>query len=186
MCKISGDNPHSGIAGVTLHKTRFISIIEDTNGCSFMGVIPRGHVGHVPLQLRDAPLSPSLSLSLTLSHTHTLTRTTSARLVGLHDALLERPHPEACHRWGLAFEYWGGCFGFGFGVWGLGFGVEGLGFGVWGLGFGVDQQGRGCPGEASRAPEAVPPLRVSCQSFMKRPSILNLPAMKFPTQHNLD
>ena len=27
----SGDEPHVGIAGVTLHKTRPISIIEDTN-----------------------------------------------------------------------------------------------------------------------------------------------------------
>ena len=31
----SGDKPHVGIAGVTLHKTRPIRIIEDTNGCSF-------------------------------------------------------------------------------------------------------------------------------------------------------
>ena len=31
----SGDNPHVGIVGVALHKTRPISIIKDTNGCSF-------------------------------------------------------------------------------------------------------------------------------------------------------
>jgi len=31
----SGDKPHVGIAGVTLHKPRPISIIEDTNRCSF-------------------------------------------------------------------------------------------------------------------------------------------------------
>ena len=31
----SGDQPHVGIAGVTLHKTRPISILDDTNGCSF-------------------------------------------------------------------------------------------------------------------------------------------------------
>ena len=31
----SGDKPHVGIAGVTLHKTRPISIIEDTNRWSF-------------------------------------------------------------------------------------------------------------------------------------------------------
>ena len=30
-CRASGDKPHVGIAGVTLHKPRPISIIEDTN-----------------------------------------------------------------------------------------------------------------------------------------------------------
>ena len=32
---VSGDKPHVGIAGVALHKTRHISIIEDTDGCEW-------------------------------------------------------------------------------------------------------------------------------------------------------
>jgi len=49
----SGDQPHVGIAGVTLHKTRHIRIIEDTNRCSYRlltrGITSRGLARPSPL-----------------------------------------------------------------------------------------------------------------------------------------
>ena len=47
----SEDKPHVGITGVTLHKTRPTSIIEDTNRCSFRLV--RG--GTVQVRSKTSP-----------------------------------------------------------------------------------------------------------------------------------